>query len=93
MTLAELNAHSARLYEKFYALKAEIHETQQWRNRRGVETDALRNIAEAQAQIENAKEIIAHATVIQTESIKSDEGFGFGRGIRGLFDKIAKSVK
>ena len=92
MTFAELNAHSAKLHNKLYALKAEIQAVQQWRNRRGAEEDATRSIAEAQAKIDAAKEVIASST-IHAESIKSDEGFGFvGRKIKAIATRIVRAI-
>ena len=76
MIFQELNSYSAQLHDQLYALRAEIQAVQQWRNQRGAEEDATRSIAEAQAKIDAAKEVIASST-IQAESIKSDEGFGF----------------
>lgn len=90
MTFPELNAHSAKLYEKLYALKAEIQIVQQWRHRRGAEEDVARSIAEAQERIASATAIIESSTVIKAESIKSDEGFGFVQRAKKWIVRVMK---
>ena len=76
MTLEELTAHSAKLYGQLYALKAEIHSMQQWRNRRQLEADIARNRAEEQARLDGAIAATVPPIVVHADSIKSDEGFG-----------------
>ena len=76
MTLSELNAYSAQLYGQLYAVKSEIKSVQQWRNYREAELDAERNVAAAQARLDEAKAITVPPMSIHAESIKSDEGFG-----------------
>jgi len=83
LTLEELTAHSAKLYEQFYALKAEIQATKQWRNRRAIESDAIKAIAEAQARLNEAGAITIPPMVIEAESIKSDEAvMGTGQKVK-----------
>jgi len=76
MALSELNAYSAQLYGQLYAVKSEIKSVQQWRNYREAELDAERNVAAAQARLDEAKAITVPPMSIHAESIKSDEGFG-----------------
>ena len=90
MTLEELNLYSAKLYDQFYATKGQIKIVQQWRNRRGVEADAERRIAEAKAAIENAVAPTLPAPIIvEAESIESDEAvIGMGGQIKKLWKQV-----
>ena len=90
MTLEELNLYSAKLYDQFYATKGQIKVVQQWRNRRSVEADAERRIAEAKAAIENAVAPTLPAPIIvEAESIESDEAV---IGMGGSIKKLCKQV-
>ena len=91
MTLEELNLLSAKLHDEFYTVKNKIQAVQQWRNRRGVEEDALRHIAEAQARLQEAT-AITPPTVIAPESIKSDEVVVGTGGFRKMVNRIVKIV-
>ena len=83
MALSELNAYSAQLYGQLYAIKSEIKSVQQWRNYREAELDAERNVAAAQARLDEAKAITAPPVVIHAESIKSDEAvIGTGQKVK-----------
>ena len=90
MTLEELNLYSAKLYDQFYATKGQIKVVQQWRNRRSVEADAERRIAEAKAAIENAVAPTRPAPIIvEAESIESDEAvIGMGGQIKKLWKQV-----
>jgi|SRR3990167_1092368 len=90
MTLEELNLYSAKLYDQFYATKGQIKVVQQWRNRRSVEADAERRIAEAKAAIENAVAPTLPAPIIvEAESIESDEAvIGMGGQIKKLWKQV-----
>jgi len=94
MTLEELNLYSAKLYDQFYATKGQIRIVQQWRNRRSVEADAERRIAEAKAAIENAvAPTLPTPIIVNAESIESDEAvIGMGGKIKQLWRKISKVI-
>ena len=93
MTLEELNLLSAKLHDEFYAVKNKIQAVQQWRNRRGVEEDALRHIAEAQARLQEATAITPTPMVVAPESIKSDEAVVGTGGFRKMVNRIVKIVR
>jgi len=93
MALSELNAYSAQLYGQLYAVKSEIKSVQQWRNYREAELDAERNVAAAQARLDEAKAITAPPMSIRAESIKSDEGFGkLGGEAKKIVAQIVKFI-
>lgn len=92
MTLAELDLYSAKLHDEFYAVKNRIQAVQQWRNRRGVEMDALRHIAEAQARLQEAV-AITPPIVIAPDSIKSDEAVVGTGGFRKIVNHIVRIVR
>ena len=92
MTLEELNLLSAKLHDEFYAVKNRIQAVQQWRTRRGVEMDALRHIAEAQARLQEAI-TITPPIVVAPEAIKSDEAMVGMGGFRKMVNRIVKIVR